>query len=258
LDLNYRDPDTARYYLGQVNEEQKNYADALRWYESVTRGEQVFAARIGYAEILAKQGEITKAREALRQTQAKDDRQRVLLIQTEAQLLRDKAMHQEAFNVLGQALKASPNSIELLYDHAMTAEKLNLLDVLETDFRHILEIKPDHAQALNALGYTLADRTDRLQEAVILIEKALKLSPDDAFILDSMGWVQYRLGKEQQALDYLRRAFAIRADPEIAAHLGEVLWSRGKRDEAMMVWRDSLKRNPSNEVLQGVMKKFAP
>ena len=258
LDLNYRDPDTVRYYLGQVSQEQNHFDDALRWYESVTRGDQVFAARMGYAEVLAKQGDLPRAREYLRQIYTQDDRQRVLLVQIEAQLLRDRAMYEEAFNVLGLALRTSPQSTELLYDHAMTADKLNRLEVLEADLRRILEIKPDHANALNALGYTLADRTDRLQEAVSLIEQALKLSPQDAFILDSMGWAQYRLGKHEQALNYLRRAFATRPDPEIAAHLGEVLWSKGKHDEALAIWRGSLKQHPSNEVLQGTLKKFAP
>jgi Flp pilus assembly protein TadD len=258
LDLNYRDPDTVRYYLGQINEERGSYVDAMRWYASVSRGEQVFAARIGYAESMAKSGELEKARHYLQQITPQDERQRVALAQTEAQLLRDRMLYKEAFAVLEQALKKMPNSMELLYDYAMAAEKLDHLDVLEENLRRILQIKPDHAHALNALGYTLADRTDRLQEAAALIEQALQLSPQDPFILDSMGWVQYRLGNQVQALDYLRRAFATRADPEIAAHLGEVLWSQGDQREAQTIWRNSLKDHPHNEVLQSVIKKFVP
>ena len=139
----------------------------------------------------------------------------------------------------------------------MAAETVNRLDVLETSLRKLIELRPDHAHAYNALGYTLADRTDRLQEAHDLIDQALKLAPDDPFIQDSMGWVLYRLGRLDEGQAYLEKAFKRRPDPEIAAHLGEVLWAQGRHEEARRIWRSTLQEHPGNEVLQAVIKKYA-
>jgi len=140
----------------------------------------------------------------------------------------------------------------------MAAERIDKIDVLEKDLRRVMEMKPDYAHAYNALGYTLAEKTDRLDEAKVLIEKALKLSPDDPFILDSLGWVYYRLGQVPEALKHLQHAYSSRADPEIAAHLGEVLWKSGQRDEAQKIWRASLADNPGHESLLAVMQKYNP
>jgi tetratricopeptide (TPR) repeat protein len=182
----------------------------------------------------------------------------VQLIQAEAQLLRDQNEYQEAYDLLGKSLDRLPNYPDLLYDYAMAAEKVNRIDVLETNLKKLIVIKPDHAHAYNALGYTLADRTERLKEAEEYIDKALKIAPDDPFILDSKGWVLYRRGQTKESLVYLRRAFAERPDPEIAAHLGEVLWAQGQKDEAEKVWRQALQENPNNEALQTAVKRFLP
>jgi tetratricopeptide (TPR) repeat protein len=182
----------------------------------------------------------------------------VQLTQAEAQLLRDANAYKDAFDLLGQALQKMPDYPDLLYDHAMAAEKVNRVDVLESNLRKLIQIKPDHAHAYNALGYTLADRNERLPEARDLIEKALKLSPDDAFIMDSMGWVLFRMGRNGEALDYLQRAYILRPDGDIAAHLGEVLWADGKQDQARKVWTDALKDNTQNEALQNTIKRIAP
>ena len=258
LELNYKDEDSVRFHLGQVNEERKRYDEAAKWYLSVEGGEQFVLANARYAFMLAKQGRLAEARKHLQTLQSENNGQRVQILQTEAQLLRENREYQESFDVLKKALEAQPDHPELLYDVALAAEKLDRIDVAETSLRKLITLKPDHAQAYNALGYTLADRTDRLTEARDYIEKALKLSPEDPFILDSMGWVEYRLGNSQQGLQYLQRAFQQRPDPEIAAHLGEVLWSKGKKTEAEKVWRDSLRENPENEELQKVLKKFMP
>jgi Flp pilus assembly protein TadD len=140
----------------------------------------------------------------------------------------------------------------------MAAEKAGKLDAVEPHLRRLIAVRPDHAHAYNALGYSFADRNVRLDEAQQLIDKALQLAPDDPFILDSKGWVLYRRGESAAALDVLRKAFALRADPEIAAHLGEVLWSLGRKDEARQTWGSALKANPGNEVLVGTVRKFAP
>jgi tetratricopeptide (TPR) repeat protein len=151
-----------------------------------------------------------------------------------------------------------PNYPDLLYDHAMAAEKVNRLDVLEGNLKQLIKLRPDHAHAYNALGYTLADRNQRIDEAYGLIDTALKLAPEDPFIMDSMGWVLYRMGRNKEGLGYLQKAFSLRPDAEIAAHLGEVLWTVGQRDQAKKVWTDALKDNPNNELLQGTVKRFQP
>jgi len=260
LDTDYKDPELARFYLGQLAEERKRYDEALKWYASITSGDQYVPAQARYASTLVKQGNLPEARKYLRklQTQAASEDQRVQLVQAEAQLLSDVNQFGEAYEVLDRALQNAPDSTDLLYDHAMIAEKLDRMDVLEANLRRVIQIKPDYAHAYNALGYTFADRNTRLPEAYDLIEQALKLAPDDPFIIDSMGWVLYRMGKNDESLGYLKRAFDLRPDPEIAAHLGEVLWSAGKHDEARKVWNMALKDDPDNTVLLATVKKFTP
>ena len=252
----YRDKDGVRLYLGQVAEERKNLPEALRWYGEVGEGEQYVQAQIRYAQVLAKQGKLDEARGRLQEAAAKNSQQRVQLILAEAQLLRDANQPKTAFDLVGQALDRVPNNPELLYDYAMLAEKIERVDVLEASLRKLIEIRPEHAHAYNALGYSLADRNQRLPEARELIEKALQLAPEDSFIIDSMGWVLYRMGNLKDSLGYLRRAFAGRPDPEIAAHLGEVLWAMGDRAEAERVWGDATRESPDNETLANTIKRL--
>ena len=252
----YRDKDGVRLYLGQVAEERKDLAGALKWYAEVGEGEQYVQAQIRYAQVLAKQGKIDAARARLQQAAVKSTDQRVQLVLAEAQILRDANQPKAAFDLVGQALDRVPNNPELLYDYAMLAEKIERVDILESSLRKLIEIRPEHAHAYNALGYSLADRNQRLPEAQELIEKALKLAPDDSFIIDSMGWVLYRRGQLKDSLAYLRRAYASRPDPEIAAHLGEVLWALGERSEAERVWGDARKEAPDNETLSSTIKRL--
>ena len=214
--------------------------------------------RLNYARQLIGEKKYPEARAHLQTLQVQNEAQRVQIVQAEAQLMREAKAYKESYDILKTALDADADNPDLLYDIALAAEKLDRIDVAETSLRRLIALKPDHAQAYNALGYTLADRTDRLAEARDYIEKALKLLPEDPFILDSMGWVEYRLGNHAEGLQYLQRAFDQRPDPEIAAHLGEVLWAKGKKGEAEKVWRDSLRDNPGNEELQKVIKKFLP
>jgi len=256
LDTSYRDKDGVRLYLGQVAEERNNLPEALHWYGEVGEGEQYIQAQIRYAGVLLKQGKLDAARDHLHQAAARNSRQRVQLILAEAQLLRDANQPKAAFDLVGHALDRLPNDPDLLYDYAMLADKIDRVDVLEASLRKLIELRPEHAHAYNALGYSLADRNERLPEARELIEKALKLAPDDAFIIDSMGWVLYRQGKPKDALGYLRRAFSDQPDPEIAAHLGEVLWVLGRHDEAERVWQDAAQKNPTNETLVNTIKRL--
>ena len=255
LETGVKDDDAVRLYLGQISEERKRYDEARKWYESVD-GEQAFVAKLRYAAVLAKEDKVAEARKYLQQIPPANNQQRVQLVQAEAQVLRDAKQYEEAFNALTRALEKLPNHPDLLYDRAMAAEKIDRLDVMEAALRKLIQVKPDHAHAYNALGYTLADRTNRYEEAKTLLEQALKLAPEDPFILDSMGWLYFRMKDYDQAIAHLRRALVLRADPEIAAHLGEVLWVKGERAEAEQVWAGALKNNPEHETLIGVINKF--
>lgn len=256
LELNYRDPDTLRFYIGQSYEERKRYRDAMQWYSQVTEGDQFVAAQTRYAFLLGRQNTLAEAREYLQNVRVQSDEQRAMLIQAEAQLLREAKNYRESYDLLAGALERQPENADLLYDSALAAEKLDKLEVVEANLRKLIKLKPDHAQAYNALGYTLADRTDRYSEAKQYIEKALALSPEDPFILDSMGWVYYRMGSTAEGLGYLERAYSARPDPEIAAHLGEVLWMKGRKADAEKLWRDSQKEHPENELLQDTIKRY--
>ena len=258
LEYNPRDLDTVYYYLGQVAEQMKQSDAAMVHYANVKRGNYMVSARARQAALLARAGKQDEARTLLANTQAENDTQSIQLIQAQADLLRDAKQHAAVFELLSAGLKRFPDSANLLYDRAMAAEKLDKLDVLEADLRRVIVMRPEDAQAYNALGYTLADRTSRLTEAVALLDKALSLAPDDPFILDSVGWAQYRFGNLQRAQDYLERAFNLRPDPEIAAHLGEVLWARGRRDEAGKLWQTSLQTHPHNEVLLETLRRLKP
>jgi tetratricopeptide (TPR) repeat protein len=180
------------------------------------------------------------------------------LVVAEAQLLRDAGQHAEAFAFLARVLESQPDQPEILYETALAAEKLGYVELLERHLRRLLVLKPDSAQAYNALGYSFADRNIRLEEAAQLIDKALSLAPDDPFILDSKGWVLFRQGKASVALETLKKAFAQKPDAEIAAHIGEVLWALGRPEEAKAVWRDASKAHPANEALAATIKRFLP
>ncbi|MGH8245103.1 MAG: tetratricopeptide repeat protein, partial [Gammaproteobacteria bacterium] len=247
--------DDASYYLGRISEERKDFEKAGVWYQGVQQGENYFDAQVRQALLLAKQGRVDDARTHLRSVRTQGAQEKIILIQAEGELLTEENRLGDAMEVYNEALKAGYNA-DLLYARAMLAEKLDRLDIVESDLRQILEQEPDHAQALNALGYTLADRTDRFEEAYGLIQRALELNPNDFYILDSMGWILYRLGRLEEASEYLHKAMNIRQDPEIAAHLGEVLWVMGDRDAARDVWNTALQETPDDSHLLDVIKRF--
>ncbi len=258
LEIKPKDPDAVRLYLGQVNEELKRDDEALKWYASITHGAQFVPAQARYAGVLARQGNLAAARKHLQDVSAGDAQQRTQLTLAEANLLRDANAYQEAFDFLSQAVARTPDAPDLLYDHAMAAEKVNRVDILEANLRKVIKMRPDHAHAYNALGYTLADRNQRLPEAHTLIETAHKLAPEDPYILDSLGWVLHRLGRNQEALGYLQRSYDLRPDAEIAAHLGEVLWVLGRQEEAQKLWTNALREHAKNELLKSTVKRLAP
>jgi len=258
LELGHPNEDLVRFYLGQVEEERKRHENALRWYREVAGGERAFEAQLKVALMLGRLGRVDEARTHLAGLEPTDVDARTQLIQVEAQVLREAGALETAYAVLSEGLAAMPESPELLYDRAMVAERLGRLDVLETDLRLLLRLQPDNAHAYNALGYTLADRSKRLDEAYTLLRTAIGLAPEDPFIQDSMGWVLFKLGRLQEAIDYLRRAHAARPDPEIAAHLGEALWQNGQREEAKRVWQRAREANPDNDVLNETLARLLP
>ena len=258
LGKDFAEIDTVRLYLGQIAEERKQFDAALRWYAEVAPGEQYLAAQLRIAQLLARQGNLDAGRRHLQEVRAAGNADRIQLLLAESQLLRDGGRTQEAYELLAGGLATQPEQSELLYESALLAEKLGRHEAMEASLRKLIRLKPEHAHAYNALGYSFAERNQRLEEAEQLVVKALQLSPDDPFIIDSMGWVLYRKGDNQGALAHLQRAFSIRPDPEIAAHLGEVLWALGRRDEAKRIWQEAAKAHPGNEVLAEVIKRFAP
>ena len=258
LEFGYKDLNTIRFYLASIYEKTHRLDKAMESFRSVVRGNQFLPAQIRYAYLLSKQGKLSKARKHLQQLPVKNDQQRAHLIVTEAEFLREAGAHQKVFDLLSNGLKKLPDYPELLYDRAMAAEKIGKIDILEKDLRKLIQLKPDHAHAHNALGYSFAEHGNRLPEALELIEKAIKLSPEDPYIIDSLGWVHYRMGNLNKGVSYLKQAFVIKPDPEIAAHLGEVLWMQGTKEEAKEVWRSTIKSHPDNEVLLNTMKKFMP
>ena len=249
--------ENAKYLLGRIAEERKQYDKAGVWYLSVQNGDYAFDAQVRYGMILSKQKSTDEALEYLRSIKTSNATQENVLAEAIAELLIDQKRYADAMAVYDKALDNHYNA-DLLYSRAMLAEKMDMLDLTEQDLRAILAKEPDNSQALNALGYTLADRTDRYQEAYELIKHALALEPNSYYFLDSMGWVLYRLGKHEEAIDYLRKAMAMTQDPEVAAHLGEVLWVDGDKKGAKKVWETALKQTPEDTKLIDVIKRFTP
>lgn len=256
--LNVQDKNPAYYYLGQIAEDDQRRDEALTYYGEVVGGEHYLTAQIRRARLLADQGNLDGGREVLRSAKVDKPEEKVQVAVAEAALLRDAGRLQEAFDLLEGKLGEQPEQPDLMYETALMAERLNRLEVMETRLRRLIELRPDSSQAYNALGYSYADRGERLQEARQLIEKALALSPEDGFILDSMGWVLFRQGDLDAALTYLERSYAKREDPEIAAHLGEVLWALGRQDDARRLLLDAQKKHPNNEVLIGTIRRLSP
>ena len=208
------------------------------------------------ASLLARQGKLDEGRKLLQQLPSERDQDRRARVLAESQLLRENKQWQAAYDLLGQAIEKTPEDADLLYEQSMMAEKLGRAQEMEALLQKVIQLKPQHYHAYNALGYSLADRNERLQEARDLISKALSFAPGEPFIVDSMGWVEFRLGRLGEAERLLRQAYGSRPDAEIAAHLGEVLWNAGKQDEARRLFADAARRDPRNEALQSAMQRL--
>jgi len=246
----------ANFYLGRVYELQGYKEQAITRYMAVRHGDYYITAHARAASLMAEMGRLQQARELLHSLRLRHDKDRQRVYLMESELLRQAGEDQAAFEFLSEKLRERPDDTTLRYARALIAERLDRLELAERDLRVIIEREPSNAQALNALGYTLADRTDRYDEALDYIQRALAVQPEDAAIIDSMGWVQYRLGNLEKAREYLRRALELVKDPEIAAHLGEVLWQMGDRQSAIEVWEEYWQQFPDHEALRKVMDRF--
>jgi tetratricopeptide (TPR) repeat protein len=247
------------YLLGQLAELQENHQAAFDWYNRVASGLQREQAQLRLAVIENELGKLDAALQRLRELQASDSEYGEILRDAyllEAELLGRHERHEDALDAYARGLLVFEDDPELLYSRALTHERMDRLEAAEADLRHLIEIDPENADALNALGYTLADRTERYQEALELIQRAIKLKPDTPAIVDSLGWVHYRLGRIDDAVRHLRRAFELQRDAEVAAHLGEALWASGEREEARAVWRQGRELDPDNRALKQVLQRL--
>jgi tetratricopeptide (TPR) repeat protein len=242
--------------MAQIAEKQRDFAAATAWLDRIENAEDIMAAQMRRASLLARQGQLEQARALLRNQPERRPQDARLKLAAEAQLLRDLKVWQAAYDVYAEAAQRFPEDGDLLYDQAMMAEKLGRLDEMESLLRRLIALKPDYHHAYNALGYSLADRGVRLTEAKQLIEKAVELAPTDAYIQDSLGWVEFRLGNAARALTLLQAAYQQRPDAEIAAHLGEVLWVSGQREQALKIWREGLLLAHDNETLQSTLQRL--
>ena len=248
----------AYYYLGAIAEEQNNRSRALKWYQMVEEGDHWMEVQIRIARLEAQGDDVEAARERLRKLRLSQPAQAQRLFLVEGDILTQIGRYQEAYTLYTQYLETQPDDAEILYARALTAEKLDRLDDAERDFRRVLQQDPDNTRTLNALGYTLADRTERYQEALVYVQKAFTQTPEDPAVIDSMGWVLYRLGRLQEARDHLQKAYDMTGDGEIAAHLGEVMWTMGDKDAARAVWDKARRDAPDNPVLKETLKRFSP
>lgn len=242
-------PDQARLYLAQLYVEQERFAEASTLLRAVQSNQYYLDAQITLSGVIAKQSNVDAGLSYLRNIDVRGEEDTVRLILEQDSLLQDFELLERSLELLSTALKERPEQPDLLYSRGLLAAQMNRLELIEKDMRKLIELQPENAHAYNALGYTLADQTDRYDEAEALLGKALEYLPDDAFILDSMGWLQFRIGNLDKALEYLERAMSIRQDAEIAAHLGEVLWANGNRKRAEQIWKQGLELGPDNPIL---------
>ncbi len=251
-----RRPGEAHFYLGSIAEKNGDIDTALREYKQAGDGYEFLPAQSRIAELLIEQGRIEDARSWLDARRGEYPSRFDQLLMIEAQLLSERELKEPLFQLLDGVLDEDPENVDLLYYRAMVGQRFDRLDILERDLRRIIDIDPDNADALNALGYTLTDQTDRHVEALDLIERALAIKPNEAAFIDSLGWVMYRLGNYEEALTHLRRALELFQNDEVAAHLGEVLWVVGEEAEARKVWQQALEFAPDSEILKRVIKRL--
>ncbi len=246
----------AYFYLADLAAMRKDHTAALDWLSRVSSDKDLAQAKLKRAQVLGRMGRLEEARQSVRDIPGAEPGAARTKAMAEAHLLRDARQYRSAFDVLAGYAAAAPGDLDVSYEQAMLAEKMGDLASMEALLRSVMVGKPEDAAAYNALGYSLAERNVRLDEAKVLIQKALDLVPNDPFIADSLGWVEFRLGNKSDALRILEAAFRARPDAEIGSHLGEVLWSMGERERALDYLKQAQKLNPDNETLGETLKRL--
>ncbi|UOA09338.1 tetratricopeptide repeat protein [Methylobacter sp. S3L5C] len=237
------------FYLGKIEEKHGHMKKALVWFDKVADGPFVFDASISAIALLEKDKQLNEASLRLTLLQAKFPKQKLRLLLVQAELFNQQKQYEKAFNLLTKALAEFPDQKELLYTRALMAERVNKPDVVEADLKKILATDPDNVEALNALGYTLLSKSSRYGEAEKYLQHALKLAPNEAVVIDSYGWLQFKLGNNEKALGYLQQAYDKQQEHEITAHLAEVLWALDRKDEAKKLFNKAIKDAPDDEYL---------
>ena len=256
LKRNPKDKDQIFIYLAKIADKKNQNETAITWLNKINNGPHFIESKLIAAEIIAKKESIDKALIFLNGLKANSPEENLSLIQSKTSLLTRANRHQEAFQLMQNEASNFAHSPEFKFDYALLADKLHKYDLMEKLLREAIKIKPDYAVAYNALGYSYADRNINLEDAKKYIEVALSIAPNNHYILDSMGWLYYRLGKLDSALSFIQKAYDIQSDPEIAAHLGEILWVQGKKKEAEDIWQLSLQSFPDNEILKETLKRL--
>ena len=246
----------ASFYLGKIEEKRDHMKKALAWFDKVTDGPFVFDASISAISLLAKDKQFDEAGSRLNLLEAKFPKQKLRLQLVQAELYSQQKQYDKAFNLLTEALVEFPDQKELLYTRALMAERVGKPDIVEADLKKILAMDPDNVEALNALGYTLLNKPERYADAEKYLQQALRLKPDEAVIIDSYGWLQFKLGNTEKALDYLQQAYEKQPENEIAAHLAEVLWASGRKDEAKKLFNKAIKDAPGDEYLLDFQRRI--
>jgi tetratricopeptide (TPR) repeat protein len=256
LSLGYEDKASAYFQLGLIDEQLNMMGSAANWFASVPRGTRFVEAQKRLAKIKFTLDGLKPTIDYLTKRSLDNPEYFVVFVELQGMIYREAGAMDDYFRVLDEGLAKRPKEPSLLYSSAMAAEQLGLIDVLELRLRRLIELEPDNAQAFNALGYTLADKTDRFGEAKALLVRALELSPDDPVFIDSMGWIEFKLKEYERSITLLRRAYSLERHPEIAAHLGEALWALGKEGEAKSVWTLARDEFPDNDVLIDTLYRY--
>jgi len=248
--------DDAHYYLGFISVQENKNDEAIKHFFNVNGGGNFLQAQRSLTELMIRAGRYREVRSRLQNVRFRNPDYNIALLSMEANVLMDEGQMDEAGRVLNNAVGAFTNNIQLLFLRSVYSQEINDLALMEEDLRRIIQLNPNNPVAYNSLGYTLADRTDRFNEAYELIKRAFELAPNDAAIIDSLGWVQYRLGMYEEAIENLDRAYELFPDHEVAAHLGEVLWVTGERTQARSIWRKALESQPNSEFIRSTMERL--
>jgi len=258
LVLNGQRLDDAHFHLGYISAEENQNPAAIEHYLQVKAGNNFLPAQRNLTDLMGKADRYAEVHAHLQNIRFRNAYYNIPLLSMEANVLIEQEKFADAGTLLDSAVGAFPNNIQLLFQRSVLSQEMNNLDLMEQDLRRIILLDPTNPVAYNSLGYTLADRTDRYQDAYALIQRAIELAPDDPAIIDSLGWVQYRLGMHEEARKNLERAYELFPDPEVAAHLGEVLWVLGEKNAATRLWRSALQVQPDSEFILNAMERLNP